>query len=227
MALCADSLGHAQRAQVLAHQRAEKKRKKRKARKDAGRKDRRRRRKDSSSDSSQSSSSPGASSSASAQEENRRKRLKFLLLAKEYPGVVFASMTASSREVLGQIGVEADLGSQGPLYRKWWDAHFTKAHSKAKLEPYWDEIQLLITLLDEFRAGRMLEVGDITASRLRMLTAGIEKGTWSMARRFLVYHQQDLSMVSDELMDEALKVEAAEMKRGKALLAARSEAPRR
>ena len=217
----------AQRAQVMAHQRAEKKRKKKKARKDAGRKDRRRRRRGSSTDSSPSSSTAGESSSASAQEEKRRKRLKCLLLAKEHPGVVFASMTASTREVLGQIGCETDLGPQGPLYRKWWDTHFTKAHARAKLEPHWDEFQLLVTLMDEFHAGRMLEVGDIIASRLRMLTAGIEKGTWSLARRFLVYHQQDLSMVSDELMDEALKVEAAEKKREKALLAARSDAPRR
>ena len=82
-------------------------------------------------------------------------------------------------------------------------------------------------VLDEFHAGRMLEVGDIIASRLRMITAGIERGTWALARRFLVYHQQDLTMVSDELMDEALKVDALEKKREKALQAAKSEAPRR
>ena len=153
--------------------------------------------------------------------------MKCLLLAKEHPGVVFASVTASTREVLGQIGLEGDLGPQGPLYRKWWDTHFTKEHSRAKLEPHWDEMQLLITALDEFHAGRMTEVGDILASRERMLTAGIERGTWNLAKRFLVYHQQDLSMVSDELMDEALKVDAAEKKREKALQAARAETPRR
>ena len=136
-------------------------------------------------------------------------------------------MIASTREVMGQIGFESDLGPQGPLFRKWWDTHFTKAHPRNKLEPHWDELQCLITLLDEFHAGRMLEVGDIIASRLRMMTAGIERGTWALARRFLVYHQQDLTMVSDELMDEALKVEALEKKREKALAAAKSEAPRR
>ena len=85
----------------------------------------------------------------------------------------------------------------------------------------------MITLLDEFHAGRMLEVGDIIASRLRMMAAGIERGTWTLARRFLVYHQQDLTMVSDELMDEALKVDALEKKREKAFQAAKSDAPRR
>ena len=60
-----------------------------------------------------------------------------------------------------------------------------------------------------------------------MLTAGIERGTWTLARRFLVGRQQDFTMVPDELMDEALKVDAAEKKREKALLAARSDAPRR
>ena len=72
-----------------------------------------------------------------------------------------------------------------------------------------------------------MEVGDILASRLRMITAGVERGTWALARRFLVYHQQDLTMVSDELMDEALKVDALEKKREKVLQAARSDAPRR
>ena len=88
-------------------------------------------------------------------------------------------------------------------------------------------MQLLITALDEYYAGRMTEVRDILASRLRMLTAGLERGTWNLARRFLVHHQQDLSMVSDELMDEALKVDAAEKKQEKALHAARADTPRR
>ena len=72
----------------------------------------------------------------------------------------------------------------------------------------------------------MMGVGDILASRLRMITAGVEKGTWGLAKRFLVHHQADLSLVSDELMDEALKVDALEKRREKALAAAR-DVPRR
>ena len=82
-------------------------------------------------------------------------------------------------------------------------------------------MQLLITALDEFHAGRIVEVGDILASRLRMLTVGLDKGTWGVARRYLVYHNQDLSLVSDELLDEALKIDAMEKKRDRALLAAK------
>ena len=168
-----------------------------------------------------------SSSSASAQDIKRRKRLKFMMMAREHPGVVFASMVASTRECLGQIGMETDVGPQSPLFRKWWDTRFSKDHARAKLEGHWDELQLLIAVLDEFHAGRMVEVGDILASRLRMIAAGVERGTWALARRFLVYDQKDLTMVSDELMDEALKVDALEKTREKVLQAARSDAPRR
>ena len=214
------------RTRTLAVQKAEKSGHRRKDRKKSDRKQRRRGRHNSSSEGSRSSRSRGASTSPSAQEETRRKRLKFLLMAKEHPGVVFASMTANTRQVLGQIGIDTDSGPQGPLYRKWWVTSFTRDQPRAKLEPYWDELQCLVTALDEFHAGRMLEVGDILSSRLRMLTTGVEKGTWGLARRFLVYHQGDMSLVSDELMDEALKVDALEKRREKALAAAR-DVPRR
>ena len=103
------------RVQTLAVQRAEKKHETRNARKARGKQDRCGRR-GSSSDSSGSSSSAGESSSASTQEMRRRKRLNFLLLAKEHPGVVVAPVTASTRECLGQIGTEADVGPQGPVF---------------------------------------------------------------------------------------------------------------
>ena len=82
-------------------------------------------------------------------------------------------------------------------------------------------MNLLVTALDEFYSGRMVEVGDILALRLRMLTVGIEKGAWKAARHFLVYHMADMSLVSDELMDDAIRIEAAESKREKKLAAAR------
>ena len=171
----------AQREHFLSNQQAEKKHRKRNCRKVAKKKERSRRKRVP--DSSRTSTSSSASSSASAQELKRRKRLKFLLLAKEHSGVVFATMTARTREVMGQIGFESDLGPQGPLFTTWWDTGFTKTHARSKLEPHWDELQFSITLLDEFHAGRMLEVGDIVASRLRMMTAGIERDTWALARR--------------------------------------------
>ena len=60
-----------------------------------------------------------------------------------------------------------------------------------------------------------------------MLTVGIEKGTWRAARHFLVYHGQDLSLVPEELMDEALKIEATEARREKRLAIARTGASQR
>ena len=55
-----------------------------------------------------------------------------------------------------------------------------------------------------------------------MLTVGLDKGTWDIARRFLVYHNQDMSLVPDEMMDAALRIDNLERKREKALAAARS-----
>ena len=208
------------RAQVHAVRRAEKKDRQRRRRREEDRKDRKKSRRHSSSERSRASSSHGRSTSASM-DEKQRKRLKFLLMAKEHQGVVFASTAANTRAVLGQLGVELDIGPQGPVFRKWWDTSFTKKQCHSQLQPYWDEMQLLITALDEFHAGRIVEVGDILASRLRMLTVGLDKGTWGVARRYLVYHNQDISLVSDELLDEALKIDAMEKKRERALLAAR------
>ena len=83
-----------------------------------------------------------------------------------------------------------------------------------------------MTALDEFHSGRMVEVGDILASRLRMLTVGLDKGTWRAARHFLVYHTDSLSLVSDEMMDEVLAIEDLEQRREKRIAAARGQAPR-
>ena len=118
---------------------------------------------------------------------------------------------------MGKYGVDSDDGPGGPVFHRWWERAFTKEHARTKLQPFWDELNLLVTALDEFHAGRMVEVGDILASRLRMLTVGIEKGTWRAARHFLVYQYQELSLVPDELVDEALKIEAAEKRREKRL----------
>ena len=131
-------------------------------------------------------------------------------------------MTANARLALGQIGIDLEVGAHGGVYRKWWDLSFTRQHTRQQLDPYWEELQLLITALDEFHAGRTIEVGDILASRLRMLTVGLDKGTWDIARRFLVYQNQDISLVPDEMMDEAMRIDNLEKKREKALAGART-----
>ena len=61
--------------------------------------------------------------------ERNRERLKFKIVAKEKPGVTFASMTANARQALGQYGVELDVGSHGPIYRRWWDGGLSRKRS--------------------------------------------------------------------------------------------------
>ena len=79
---------------------------------------------------------------------------------------------------------------------------------------------MLVTALDEFHAGRMIEVGDILSSRMRMLTTGIERGSWKLARHFLVYHTRDAAISSEAMVDEALKIEEKAAKRSKRMTAA-------
>ena len=145
-------------------------------------------------------------------------------MAKEKPGVDFAQMTSNCRQALGQYGVELDVGSHGPIYKQWWDKSFTKENpcqKGSKFHTHWDELNLLVVALDEFYAGRMVEVGDILASRLRMLTMGIEKGTWRAARHLLVYEYKDVSLNPEELVDDVLKIEAAEIRQEKRLAVGR------
>jgi hypothetical protein len=142
------------------------------------------------------------------------------MIAQEHPGVFFASVISDLRVAMGQLGIDQELGSQGPLFRKWFDNSFVKSIPQAELKPWLSELTMLITALDEFRAGRVVEVGDILASRIRYITAGLEKkGSFKLSRHFLVYHTQDLSLVSDSLVDEALKIEDRDQKRQKRLAA--------
>jgi len=134
---------------------------------------------------------------------------------------MFASVTADIRGAMGQLGGDYDVGSNGPIYRKWWETSFTRQNTRQRLEPYWEELNLLVTAMDEFHAGRVVEVGGILASRLRMLTFGIERNltgkSWRMARHFLTYHTKDQSLCADSLVDEVLKIEEKAVRREKKL----------
>jgi hypothetical protein len=147
------------------------------------------------------------------------------LIAKEKPGVTFASMTANARQALGQYGVELDVGAQGPIFRKWWEASFTKDVPASRIDPHREELLMLITALDEYYSGRVVEVGDILASRLRMLTVGVKENTWRAARHFLVYHHEDMSLVPESMMDDVLRIEEIESRRAKKLAAGRGALP--
>ena len=67
----------------------------------------------------------------------------------------------------------------------------------------------------------MIEVGDILASRRRHLTAGIDKKCFKAARHFLVYHMEDTSLVSEAMMDQALRIEENDQRRQKRMATAR------
>ena len=63
----------------------------------------------------------------------------------------------------------------------------------------------------------MVEVGDILASRLRMLSTGIKENNFKVARHVLVYHAQDHSLVPEEVLDDAIRIEEIEHKRAQRL----------
>ena len=138
--------------------------------------------------------------------------------------MMFASLTADLRGALGQLGTELDVGINAPLYQRWWENSFCRNHPAATIKPYYDELTMLVTALDEFHAGRMVEVGDILSSRLRMLTAGIEKGSFKLSRHFLVYHTRDLGLCSESMFDEAVRIEKRASKRDRELAALRGGA---
>ena len=203
------------RVEIMAVQRAERARRRRRRSRDRSRRGSRR-------SHSRSRSRGSASSSGPGEDERERRRLKFRLIAKEKPGVTFASVVANCRQALGQYGVELDVGTTGPIFRKWWESSFTKQHAGVKLQPYADEMLFLVTALDEFYAGRVVEIGDLLASRLRYFTSGIQKDCFQAARHFLVYHYEDMALVPEPLMDAVLKVEELEHSRQERIAKARS-----
>ena len=52
------------------------------------------------------------------------------------------------------------------------------------------------------------------SSRLRMLAVGIKhNNNFKVARHFLVYHAEDLTLVPEDVMDDAIRIEEIENKR--------------
>ena len=74
------------------------------------------------------------SSSESSSEADSEKALNalgcddhdFRKLAREHPGVTFASVVADCRAELGQKGLDLDVGPQGPVFWKWFETVFTQ-----------------------------------------------------------------------------------------------------
>ena len=167
------------------------------------RRDSRRRRRDASSRSSSSGSSSESALNALGDDTHDFRRL-----AREHPGVTFASVVADTRVQLGLKGEEADLGSNGPVFWKWWEHTLptkVSAHVLAELRKA-GEVFTLVTALDELRQGRFLEVADILASRTRALAYNAEGGSWKVAREFLTYVEGSHSLVSEATEDAAARL---------------------
>ena len=124
--------------------------------------------------SSRSSGSDTSSSSSAPVIEGRDGHL-FRRTARERPGVNFASVVTDLRGQLGERGHDLGGGPTPAVFRNWYDYCFTLRTDARKVDPYRAELLCIITALDEFQAGRTLEMGDILASRARYLAAGIER----------------------------------------------------
>lgn len=146
----------------------------------------------------------------------------FRQVARDAPGVHFASVTADLRNQLGRRGFDEDVGPRGAVYRKWLDSCFLQKYPLSRVTPrHFSEIQMLVTALDELVHGRMLEVADVLASRLRTLIFGIETENWPVAMQFLTYERDDHQLVSNRMVETAVEIHRRETKRAKALADAR------
>ena len=179
---------------------------KRKAKKDKRR--RKRSRSYSRSSSRSSSSDPDAGLNALGSDDHT-----FRQLGREHPGVSFASVVADCRSELGQRGLDLDIGPQGPVVYKWYETCIFQHASAADATAVRSELLMLVTALDEFRQGRMLEVADVLASRARMLAYSIDRrnGTDAqrrqlVAREFLTYAEETHCLVSNATVDAAIKI---------------------
>ena len=62
-------------------------------------------------------------------------------------------------------------------------------------------------------AGRMIEVGDMLASRLRYLAYGLTTDHWNLAEHFLCYARAQGTLVSPDMEDEAIRLRRVEARR--------------
>ena len=139
---------------------------------------------------------------------------RFRKIARTQPGVYMASVICSTRNQLGQQGMDADVGTTGSVFRKWFDSVFLVRHPKNRIDKgKFDELVMLIQAADELYHGRTLEVGDILMSCLRSLIFGLERGEWEVAGELLTYTWDDQQYVPEHVVDEAVKEAVRRRKR--------------
>ena len=186
--------------------RANQAREKRLAREKSERKERRHRKKDKKKkkrdDSSSSDTSSSSSGSALIRKMQGHDDQPFRQAAKHHPGVIFADAVAKSRQGVHQVNHELQVSRDGPVFRSWLDTCF-RPRCGSRIGSHKDELEVLIIVLDEIMAGRFVEAADVLASRMRMLSVGIETNNWRSAQDFLVYRQRDPALVTADVLDVA------------------------
>ena len=63
------------------------------------------------------------------------------------------------------------------MFLKWYESCLQREIAPGKLQagrPIREEMELLVSALDELHGGRVIEAADILATRLRMLAFGVE-----------------------------------------------------
>ena len=138
-------------------------------------------------------------------------------MAREQPGVNFATVVADLRNELGSKGLDFELGPRGPVFRKWHQYCFTARHNAVQLKAVDPEMLTLNSALDELMQGRVLEASDILASKARYLAYGTDTGNWRIAEQFLCYQAQPHSLVSHGTEDEAVRIVRREHRRAQEL----------
>jgi hypothetical protein len=141
----------------------------------------------------------------------------FRQAARTHPGVIFADALAKSRQGVYQVNRELETSRTGPVFRSWLDTCF-RPRCGSRIGSHREELEVLIIVLDEIVAGRFVEAADVLASRMRMLSVGIETGNWRSAQEFLVYRERDPTLVTADVLDVAhAEAEKREKRRQRAI----------
>ena len=144
---------------------------------------------------------------------------RFRAIARETPGVLFANLVAEYRGQLGQFGYDMDVGPHGPVFRKWSETVFPQhpKFNQQRLSQVQEEFDNLIFALDELRCGRILELADILAQRLRQLCILVETNNKAVASQVLPYSKRQFASCTNETFDVAVDLAEAEVKRARKL----------
>ena len=166
-------------------------------------------------------SSSSSSSSTSSADEIHYAHIgqdthRFRVIAQEQPGVLFASACSDFRSRLGRRGLDGEVGPSGQMFFKWYESCLLREVTPGKLQtgrPIREEMELLVSALDELHAGRVTEAADILATRLRMIAFGVETGLWNVGEQFLSYSLKENALLDDATVNQALKLEKEQRKR--------------